>query len=252
MRTSLLLGLISIATLAAAVMAGLAELPVSAAGPAGPAQIPILPRPAVVELFTSQGCSSCPPAEAVLGKLAVRPDVIALAFHVDYWDNEAWHDRYSIPQAVPRQASYVRGLGLSTAFTPQVVIDGRASLVGSNERQILGALPGSSDSVPIALKFAGGAVTIELPEATPMNCDVNLAAYLSSASTAVGGGENSGRTLREYNIVRQFTTLAAWTGSPRRISVPRASLPADADRVAVLLQQRDQGRIVGAAAIVFR
>jgi hypothetical protein len=207
------------------------------------------PAPAVVELFTSQGCSSCPPAEAILGRLAARPGVIALSFHVDYWDSPTWRDPYAIPLAAARQANYVREFRLPSAYTPQVVIGGRSSVVGSSEPQILKALPGSPPGVPIGLYAEGDTVVIEVPEAAGADCDVNLAMYRSRASTAVGGGENSGRTLEEFDIVRKFTTLGSCTGAARRFSVPRSSFPTDADRVAVLLQRPDQGRIVAAASI---
>ena len=96
--------------------------------------------PTVVELYTSQGCSSCPPADRVLGELSAMPNVIALAFHVDYWDSIGWRDHFSIPNAVERQHRYVESLGLSSAFTPQAVVDGRTSFVGSDKRRILDAL----------------------------------------------------------------------------------------------------------------
>src|SRR5271165_7339833 len=87
-------------------------------------------RPAVVELFTSEGCSSCPPAEAYVGELAQRADVLALTFHVDYWDDLGWRDRFALPEAVRRQRNYARRLRLSSIYTPQVVLDGRADFVG--------------------------------------------------------------------------------------------------------------------------
>ena len=88
-------------------------------------------RPAVVELFTSQGCSSCPPADAYVGELAQRPDILALTFHVDYWNHLGWRDRFGLPESEKRQREYARALHLSSVFTPQVVIDGQGSYVGS-------------------------------------------------------------------------------------------------------------------------
>jgi len=215
----------------------------------GAATVNASPRPAVVELFTSQGCSSCPPADTYLGELTQRRDVLALAFHVDYWDGDGWRDRYAIPQAARRQSSYVHTLGLPSAFTPQVVIDGRTSLVGSNRRGILTALSDAPPGVPLTLEITGDALSIEVPDSnTPNECDVNLVAYLSQASTAVARGENSGRTLTEFNIVRLFAKLGSWKGSARKFSVPRASLPIDANRVAIFLQRANQGAIAGAAA----
>ena len=96
--------------------------------------------PAVVELYTSQGCSSCPPADALLGELSQMPNVLALAFHVDYWDSIGWRDHFALPTAVQRQYRYVEILGLSSAFTPQAVVDGRSSFVGSDRRRILAAI----------------------------------------------------------------------------------------------------------------
>ena len=96
--------------------------------------------PAVVELYTSQGCSSCPPADAVLGELAQMSNVVALAFHVSYWDNIGWPDHFALPIALERQRRYVETLGLSSAFTPQAVVDGRGSFVGSDKRRILSAM----------------------------------------------------------------------------------------------------------------
>src|SRR6201995_2442008 len=97
---------------------------------------PTTGSPTVIELFTSEGCSSCPPADALLGELAKQPNVIPIAFHVDYWDGPAWRDRFAIPEAARRQDRYVQKLGLSSGFTPQAVIDGRASYVGSDRRLV--------------------------------------------------------------------------------------------------------------------
>jgi hypothetical protein len=210
-------------------------------------------KPVVVELFTSQGCSSCPPADALLGELAKLPNVVALAFHVDYWDNIGWRDRYEIPSAASRQVRYVDALNLSSAFTPQVVIDGRASYVGSDRRRILAALAGRQEDVPIGVEVSDSEVTVSLPERAAQNgYDLNVVAYLPEATTAIGRGENSGRTLTEYNIVRQFRRVAAWDGKPSVLRLPLSSFPADATRVAVLLQRGNQGGIVGSAVAALR
>jgi hypothetical protein len=174
-------------------------------------------KPVVVELFTSQGCSSCPPAAAA------------------------------------RQARYVDTLNLSSAFTPQVVIDGRASYVGSDRRRILAALANRQEEVPVAVEVSPSELTISLPERAGLRgCDVNLVAYLPQASTAIGRGENSGRTLVEFNIVREFRRVATWDGKPSVLRLPLASFPADASRVAVFLQRSNQGNIVGSAVATLR
>jgi hypothetical protein len=214
-------------------------------------------RPVVVELYTSQGCSSCPPAEALLGELAGKPNIIALAFHVDYWDSIGWRDGFSIPQAAQRQRGYVETLNLSSAFTPQVIVDGRESFVGSDRRRILGALApaanANSIAVPVALEIVRSELTVSLSATNHRgDYDVNLVAYLPHASTAVGRGENSGRTLAEFNIVRQFRRLGSWQGQKSTFQVPLDSFPPDATRVAVLVQRAGQGDIEGAAVAALR
>jgi hypothetical protein len=218
----------------------------------GLAEVP-QPRPVVVELYTSQGCSSCPPADALLGELAARPNVIALAFHVDYWDSIGWRDRFAIPEAVLRQRRYVEALNLSSAFTPQAVIDGRASFVGSDRRRISAALAATPNGIPVALQIAGGELDVSIAETLDRGSyDVNLIAYLPQASTAIGRGENSGRTLAEFNIVRQLRRLGTWSGGKSTFRVPLASFPPDASRVAVVIQRQGQGAIDGAAGVALR
>ena len=209
--------------------------------------------PAVVELYTSQGCSSCPPADALLGELAQMPNVVALAFHVDYWDSIGWRDHFALPAAVERQHRYVEALGLSSAFTPQVVVDGRTSLVGSDRRRILAAITEPLNTIPISVEVAGGELTVTVPERQDRaGYDLNLIAYLPQAATNVRRGENSGRTLREFNIVRQFRSLGVWDGHESVFRVPVASFPGDATRVAVLLQRAQQGPIAGSATVALR
>jgi hypothetical protein len=209
---------------------------------------------AVLELFTSQGCSSCPPADALLGELAQRPDVLALAFHVDYWNDLGWRDRFSLAAATERQRRYTEALGLPSAFTPQLVMDGRASFVGSDQRRILGALTSANGAgSPIALSIGDGQLRVDIPQGTSQGeQDINLIAFLAQASTAIGRGENSGRTLTEFNIVRQVRVLGTWSGQRRTLQVPLADLAPDATDVAVLLQRVHQGAIVGSARIHLR
>jgi hypothetical protein len=207
----------------------------------------------VVELFTSQGCSSCPPADALLGELSAMPRVTALAFHVDYWDGIGWRDRFAIPQAVQRQHRYVETLGLSSAFTPQIVVDGRGSFVGSDRARILAALTHPVNAVPIVVEVAQGQLSVMLPEEPARGeLEVDVAAYVPEASTRIGGGENSGRALIEYNIVRQFKALGLWTGRRAAFHASLDSFPADATRAAVLLQEAHQGPIAGSAIVDLR
>jgi hypothetical protein len=211
------------------------------------------PRPAVIELFTSEGCNSCPPAEAYVGELAGRGDVLALSFHVDYWDDLGWRDRYGLSQSVERQRAYARSLRLSGVYTPQVVIDGRADYVGSNRSAIDRALKSSRDGVPVSLSVIDGEARVRLAPrggsqpAKGQPADVVLVAYLRKAVSPIGRGENAGRTLEEFNIVRAVQPLGHWDGSTQEFHTKLASLPQDTTDVAVLVQSPGQGGILAAA-----
>jgi len=203
-----------------------------------------------VELFTSEGCNSCPPAEAYVGELAGRSDVLALAFHVDYWDDLGWRDRFGLSQAVERQRSYARALRLPTVYTPQVVIDGRADYVGSDRSAIAKALKESREGIPIAVSVSNAELLVRLePRGQAPRGDVVLVAYLRKAISAIGRGENAGRTLAEYNIVRAVRELGRWEGAAQDFRVKLSSLPQDATDVAVLVQAPGQGPISAAATL---
>ena len=210
-------------------------------------------RPVVVELFTSQGCSSCPPADVYLGKLSARSDVLALAFHVDYWDSLGWRDRFALPQSVKRQNTYAQNLHRSSVYTPQLVVDGREDDFRSDSRVVDRALNQHRDGVPVGLSVQEAHLEVEIgrqPGVAP--CDVVLVAYLRHAVSNIGRGENAGRTLEEFNIVRDIRTLGPWRGESLSFRVPVSSLPPDATDVAVLVQPLGQAPIVGAGMHVLR
>ena len=209
-------------------------------------------QPVVVELFTSQGCSSCPPADVLLGELARRPGVVALAYHVDYWDELGWKDRFSLPAATQRQQGYVRRLVKSGPFTPQVVVSGDTSVVGSNRAAVEAAVAGDRDALAIALSKQGGNLQIDFREAWRETMDVYLITYLDEATAKIGSGENANRTLKHFNVVRSLKRLGTWNGKPQRQTVPLAGLPRDASAVAVILQRKNQGAIAGAATLALR
>src|SRR5215467_1101393 len=120
-------------------------------------------RPLVVELFTSEGCSSCPPAEAYIGQLSTRADVVALAFHVDYWDDLGWRDRFALAQSVERQNIYAHNLHLASVYTPQIIIDGRTNAVGSDTARIGRVLAEQRSGVAVALAVRDAEVRVDLP-----------------------------------------------------------------------------------------
>jgi len=223
-------------------------------------------RPAVVELFTSQGCSSCPPADALLGELAKRPDVVALGFHITYWDGAQWRDPLSLREATDRQTAYDQRLTGGQIYTPQMVIDGTADAVGSDRGAVLAALANARPATLAAVAFAADrrSVTIAPGTAaatapgtaaatapgttagtTPGGASVLLARYDLARATQVKGGENAGRSATDFNGVTALTTLGAWEG--KTVSFPIAP-PAQGEGLAVLVQAPD-GRFYGAAAL---
>jgi hypothetical protein len=211
------------------------------------------PRPVVVELFTSQGCSSCPPADAYVGKLSARSDVLALSFHVGYWDGLGWRDRFALAQSVERQNVYARNLRRSSVYTPQLIVDGREDQIGSGGKAVAKALAETSDGVLVGVLVHDAQLVVEVgakPGVLPS--DVTLVGYLRHATSVISRGENAGRTLDEFNIVRTIRTLGVWKGQAQIFRVPVSSLPPDATDVAVLVQPSGQGPIIGAAALALR
>jgi hypothetical protein len=204
-------------------------------------------RPIVVELFTSEGCSSCPPADALLAELAGRPDVLALSFHVDYWDRLGWKDPFSSPDATRRQHGYADLLGLATVYTPQMVVDGRYQAVGSDRsgvERVLGSARRSRDEVPVALTVDHGRAQIALgPGADGAAATLLLIGFDRRHVSAVSRGENGGRTLAHADVVRNIEEIAQFDGRARAFEVPIRS---PCDRVAAILQARD-GRVLGVA-----
>jgi hypothetical protein len=204
-------------------------------------------RPTVVELFTSEGCSSCPPADALLAELAGRPDVLALSFHVDYWDRLGWKDPFSSPDATRRQHGYASLLGLATVYTPQMVIEGRWQAVGSDRNEVeqaLGSARRNRDEVPVALAVDHGRAQITLgPGGDGVAATLLLVGFDRRHVTAVARGENGGRTLSHVDVVRNMEEIGQFDGERRAFEVPIRS---PSDRVAAILQARD-GRVLGVA-----
>src|SRR5215831_591337 len=163
-------------------------------------------RPILVELFTSEGCSSCPPADALLAELSARPDVLALSFHVDYWDRLGWKDPFSSPDATRRQQGYADRLGLATVYTPQIVVDGKWQAVGSDRAEVEHALDlarGNREEIPVALALGHSRARISLgPGGEGVAASVLLIGFDRRHVSAVKRGENSGRTLAHVDVVR--------------------------------------------------
>lgn len=204
-------------------------------------------RPVVVELFTSEGCSSCPPADAFLAELASRPEVLALSFHVDYWDRLGWKDPFSSAAATARQRRYAQLLRTDMAYTPQIVIDGQWQAVGSDQsavEQAIGAAGRSSAPVPVTLSFDHGQVRVMIGSvASGAGGSIVLVGFDRRRVDAVRGGENEGRTLTHVDVVRGISEIGRFDRNGGAIQAP---VGWHADRLAVLVQS-DDGRILGVA-----
>ena len=213
----------------------------------GAARVEAGDRPIVVELFTSEGCSSCPPADALLTELAQQRDVLALSFHVDYWDRLGWKDPFSSHQATLRQERYAELLGSGTVYTPQIVVDGRWQAVGSDRGAVESALAlarRSRRDVPVAIALDEDHARIRLgPAADQASASVLLIGFDRRHVSAVARGENSGRTLSHVDVVRDVDEVGRFDGKPVAID---AAIRQGSDRVAAVLQAAD-GHIIGAA-----
>jgi hypothetical protein len=204
-------------------------------------------QPVVVELFESQGCSSCPPANANLAAIAGRPDVIALNFAVTYWDGPAWTDSFGSKRFTARQWDYAHAFHHAQVFTPQVVVDGRRDGVGINPADFA-RLVGHGSPAPAApgLKLTALAVSLTTGPKPATDADVWLARYdPRTLQVAIHGGENGGKTLPHKNIVRELVRLGGWSGAAETLRLPPAHERGLTD--VVLVQLPKGGPILAAA-----
>jgi hypothetical protein len=202
-------------------------------------------HPTVIELFQSQGCSSCPPANSNLMAVAGRPDILALSFGVTYWDQLGWKDTFAQPAFTARQWDYAHGLGHPNVFTPQVVVNGRRDGVGANpgEFRALVAAGDRGTSGP-SLSIGHGKVMVGAGRAPSGGADVWLVRFDPRVEEVpVKRGENAGRTLPHRNVVHALVRLGRWTGAAETLTAP----PSDpALATAVLVQQPSGGAILAA------
>ena len=239
------------ARLAATIIAAVLALSSAAAHAGGPT---------VVELFTSQSCYSCPPAEAFLGELTEHENVVALEFHVDYWNDLVygsagrWEDLFSDATFTERQRRYAARIPGSQVYTPQIVLDGVVQTVGSRRGRVLHLIE-RSRAAPKPVRVSvertsteGLSVTVE-PAAegrVRAEAEILLVRYDLRHVTAVEAGENKGKTLANHHVVRELRLVGEWRGE--RVELPVARLRLGPNQgCAVLVQSADQGAILGAA-----
>jgi hypothetical protein len=213
-------------------------------------------RPVVVELFTSQGCSSCPPADAYLRELARRSDVIALAYHVDYWNYIGWVDPFASKETTQRQRDYARSLGQRYVYTPEMVVDGARHEDGS-KREAIERLIAAARKVPpgpaITLSRVGaGNLRIRIAGQQPADSTpaaVLLVKFDREHWTKVADGENQGRTLGDFQVVRSFRQIGTWNGE--KLAIDLDSEATGDGGCAVLLQRLGTGPILAASMLRF-
>jgi hypothetical protein len=214
------------------------------------------PFKAVVELFTSQGCSSCPPADALLKTLADDPSIIALSLPVDYWNYLGWKDTFASPRNTERQRNYARARGDGAIYTPQAVVNGVIPVNGASKADIESAIAETSKiagprQIPVrfwqernTLNFALGS---DAPGHAPREATIWLGVVQMSGSVPIKEGENAGATLTYTNIVHELIPVGIWKGLPMQVQLPRAAMmQADVQKVVVLVQEGRSGHIIGA------
>jgi len=211
-------------------------------------------RPVIVELFTSQGCSSCPPADAYFKALKDQPDVVALSYHVDYWDYLGWRDTLGNPECSQRQYDYAKSRGDKNVYTPQTIINGSKHFVGSQQASVSGGIDaarseGATDWVDLEMTDNSTDVSITIPAGNRMKeATLWLLAFAPAVSTEIKKGENAGSTIDYYNVVRKLVPAGMWHGEAAKIVLPKGSVVPDGCKGWVaLLQEGKVGRVIGAA-----
>lgn len=248
-----------------ALTAGLAGLPAAAqterpgadsADAAQPSGAVLRPK-GVVELFTSQGCSSCPRADALLGRLAKREDIVALSLSVDYWDYLGWKDTLANPRFSERQRAYAKARGDGAIYTPQVVVNGVAHVNGSDESSIDQAIEKTAKTLtPVAVRLSRDKDHLVVqaaaapPGTPPKEATLWLAVISRSVTVPIARGENQGKTVTYNHVVRELIPIGLWNGKAMTVELQRDTfMRPDTDACAVLVQQGKAGPIVGAAML---
>ena len=219
---------------------------------------PAAAGPVVVELYTSQGCNTCPPADRLLGELKQRDGVLALSIHVNYWDYLGWADPFATEAGTDRQRDYARPLRQRYIYTPQMVIDGQAHVAGHKRAEVEGLIAAAraQQRDDLALLFAengDGEMTVSIPASEFRGeAEVMMALYDDAHSTPIRRGENAGRTLTYSNVVRELVPIGTYRGEAIELKLPMAAGNDERDGCAVLVQEAGLGAILGAAKISLR
>lgn len=212
-------------------------------------------KPVVVELFSSQSCSSCPPADALLGRLETDPDLVTITWPVEYWNYLGWKDTLAKRAFTHRQKAYKKALGERFIYTPQVIVNGRRDAVGNKEKKVMEAIEAAQTGdrlVPVSLRQQGDQVTISIGAGDgAADTGIWLIPTRSQKDVAILGGENKGRTITYTNVARDIRKIGDWQGAPQELRISVTEIQSDdSDGCAVLLQEGHSGPILGGAQIV--
>jgi hypothetical protein len=205
-------------------------------------------QPVVIELFTSQGCSSCPPADALMHELVKRGDVLALSMHVDYWDYIGWKDIFASPENTARQQAYAKAAGRRSVYTPQMIVGGIDSVVGAHPKDVASLIEkhvAQTKDIVLNVERDGDMITIAATAKLAGKYEVKYINYTATSTVDIKRGENAGRSITYVNVVSNFSTIHEWDGrQPLAMSAPVGSGPA-----AILIQRASHGAIEAAATI---
>ncbi|GAB4576600.1 MAG: thioredoxin family protein [Rhodothalassiaceae bacterium] len=215
-------------------------------------------RPVVVELFTSQGCPNCPPAQTMLSEIAERDNILVLSWPVDYWDFMGWKDTFARPENARRQESYNRALRQPGVYTPQIVVDGTFEVVGSRRESVRSRIAEARavqrQDVSLALNEDDGFCVVEMPDAGSVHegpVHIEAIYFRAEDKVSISAGDNRGRMMQYRNVVLMTRDLGIWSDSNRTLRIPvRDAMDAGADHMAILLHLgMREGPIVGAASM---
>jgi len=220
---------------------------------------PAKDRLVVVELFTSQGCNACPPADALMLELAHKPGILGLTYNVDYWDYLGWRDTLASADFTRRQQRYAAHRGDARVYTPQIIINGRHHVIGNKRRRVLELIEkerqeGDCRHVPLTMAVEGERLKVSAGAAPEKlrgrEATLWVVTVLKEAEVEVPRGENRGKRLKYCNVVRKIVPAAMWKGAPLSLDLPRSELfVGGAETCAALLQLDEHGPIIGAARL---
>lgn len=201
--------------------------------------------PILLELFTSQGCSSCPPADAFAAQLVNNPNLKVISLNVDYWDYLGWKDTLAMPEFTRRQMDYAHARGDMDVYTPQMVINGKAHAVGSNHSEVEAAIAAAQPATELQVAVSDREFKITLPNPTSIEATLWMMKIAPQVDVNIERGENAGKLMTYHNVVRKMTKLATWNGTDKILNVPHSGIAnADLANTTIIVQNGLVGPVI--------